>query len=256
MWPSVAVYIGGLALVAGLVATLRPFPTLGLGTRGRAAALLAAGLLTAIAGLAWPAPPQWASGRTLLDAAMPTWQFRERHALAVAAPPDRVYRALRQVRADEIAFFRALTWLRRGGRPLPPGILNPGTDPMIDVALQGGFVLLGEAAPGELVIGTVLVRPGGTATPDSALFGRSPSDGAVLAAMNFRVTPDGPGGSLVSTETRVAAGGPGARRRFALYWRVIYPGSAFIRRMWLRAIRARATGGPPGEPAAMLGPWS
>ena len=28
--------------------------------------------------------------------------------------------------------------------------------------------------------------------------------------------------------------------RFALYWRVIYPGSALIRRMWLRALRLRA----------------
>jgi hypothetical protein len=29
-------------------------------------------------------------------------------------------------------------------------------------------------------------------------------------------------------------------RRFALYWRAIYPSSALIRRMWLRAIRERA----------------
>jgi len=33
------------------------------------------------------------------------------------------------------------------------------------------------------------------------------------------------------------------RRRFAAYWRLIYPGSALIRRSWLRAIRQRATGG-------------
>jgi len=30
------------------------------------------------------------------------------------------------------------------------------------------------------------------------------------------------------------------RQRFQLYWRVIYPGSALIRRMWLRAIKQRA----------------
>jgi len=41
--------------------------------------------------------------------------------------------------------------------------------------------------------------------------------------------------------TRVFASGPAARRRFAAYWRVIYPGSALIRRMWLRAIERRAT---------------
>jgi hypothetical protein len=59
--------------------------------------------------------------------------------------------------------------------------------------------------------------------------------------MNFIVTEDGPGRSLLTTETRVFASGPAARRRFAIYWRVIYPGSAFIRRMWLRAIQERAT---------------
>jgi hypothetical protein len=59
--------------------------------------------------------------------------------------------------------------------------------------------------------------------------------------MNFLVTGDGAGGSRVSTETRVFANSVPARRRFAAYWRVIYPGSAIIRRMWLRAIARRAT---------------
>jgi hypothetical protein len=46
--------------------------------------------------------------------------------------------------------------------------------------------------------------------------------------------------TLLTTETRVYATDPAARRRFARYWRVIYPGSSLIRRMWLRAIRKRA----------------
>jgi hypothetical protein len=59
--------------------------------------------------------------------------------------------------------------------------------------------------------------------------------------MNFVVTPDGPNASTVSTETRVFASNAAARRQFAAYWRVIYPGSALIRRMWLRAIARRAS---------------
>jgi hypothetical protein len=58
--------------------------------------------------------------------------------------------------------------------------------------------------------------------------------------MNFVITPEGPKASIVSTETRVFATSPEASRRFAAYWRTIYPGSAIIRRMWLRAIRKRA----------------
>ena len=60
--------------------------------------------------------------------------------------------------------------------------------------------------------------------------------------MNFRIEPDGKGGSRLSTETRVFATDAASRRRFAAYWRVIYPGSALIRRMWLRAVRLRAEG--------------
>jgi hypothetical protein len=39
--------------------------------------------------------------------------------------------------------------------------------------------------------------------------------------------------SRLVTQTRVAASDASAERRFAAYWRLIYPGSAFIRRMWL-----------------------
>ncbi len=64
--------------------------------------------------------------------------------------------------------------------------------------------------------------------------------------MSFLVEPNG-AGSLVTTETRVFATDDSARRRFAAYWRVIYPGSALIRRMWLRAIQRRAEMLPGGE---------
>jgi len=61
-----------------------------------------------------------------------------------------------------------------------------------------------------------------------------------MATMNFLVTPDGRGGSNVSTETRVFAATDSTQRRFAVYWRIIHPGSDIIRRGWLRAIRKRA----------------
>jgi hypothetical protein len=56
------------------------------------------------------------------------------------------------------------------------------------------------------------------------------------------VTPEAQGGSLVSTETRVFDNNASARKRFARSWRLIYTGSALIRRMWLRAVARRARG--------------
>jgi hypothetical protein len=192
--------------------------------------------------------PSWESRvarvETRLDEFMPAWQFHEVHTIHIAAPPARVFAAIKQVRADEIFLFDTLTWIRRGGRPVPPGVLNAGArDPLIDVALRGGFVRLAENAPREIAIGTVIAAPPGTrGTLTPAVFQKTLPPGFVLAAMNFITTADGPNASLVSTETRVYANSPGARRLFAAYWRVIYPGSAIIRRMWLRAIARRAIG--------------
>jgi hypothetical protein len=179
---------------------------------------------------------------------MPAWQFSELHSIDIDAPPARVFEAIRRVRADEILLFRTLTWIRRGGQPLPPGILNAGDrESLIDVALHGGFVLLADEAPRELVVGTVVGAPPGSRrgmlTPQ--LFQQRLPDGFSLATMNFVVTPIGPDRSRLTTETRVFANSPAATRQFAAYWRVIYPGSALIRRMWLRAIRKRALGASP-----------
>jgi hypothetical protein len=102
-------------------------------------------------------------------------------------------------------------------------------------------VRLADDVPRELVIGTVVMAPPGThGTLTAQVFREDLAPGFALATMNFIVAPDGPDRSLVSTETRVFANSPSTRRRFALYWRIIYPGSAIIRRMWLRAIERRA----------------
>jgi hypothetical protein len=180
---------------------------------------------------------------TRLDEFMPVWQFRERHTIRIAAPPARVFAAIKEVRAKEIAFFNILVWIRRGGRRGPKSILNPGdTAPLLDVATKSGFIYLADDPPRETVVGTAVIAPPGNkceATP--AMFKTALEPGFALAAMNFLVTPDGPNGSLVSTETRVFANSPAARQKFARYWRIIYPGSALIRRMWLRAVKRRAT---------------
>ena len=63
--------------------------------------------------------------------------------------------------------------------------------------------------------------------------------------MNFLVEPKDEGWCRVTTETRVFSTDDSARRAFAAYWRIIYPGSSFIRRMWLRAIRRRAERAEP-----------
>ncbi|HKR62419.1 MAG TPA: hypothetical protein VJZ00_01705 [Thermoanaerobaculia bacterium] len=202
--------------------------------------LAIAGVVLVLVGFALPVhETRVAHAQTHLDELMPRWQFSEHHSAHVDASPERVFEAIREVRANEIALFRLLTWIRRGGRKQPENILNPGNDkPILDVATRSGFIPLADDAPRELVIGTAVIKPRG-AEVTAQTFREPVPRGFAIAAMNFRVTPEG-GGSLVETDTRVFASDARSLRNFKRYWRVIYPGSSLIRVMWLRAIARRA----------------
>ena len=243
------VYLGLFAAFLGGVSVLRPLSFLAIRTRRQAALVLVLGLMVVVMGGSLPARVvRVATPRTELDQFAPVYQFSELHSIRITAPKDQVYRALKSVTAEEIALFRTLTWLRRFGLPGPESILNPPAHvPLLDVATRTSFLVLAEELDREIVLGTLVAappgwRPSGKPTPDGykAFFVTTNHPGFALAAMNFRIEDAGPAACTLTTETRVYASDASTRRRFALYWRVIYPGSALIRRMWLRAIARRA----------------
>ncbi len=237
-----------LALI-GAMSIVRPLALLRMGTRRRGAQVLVMGLALSAIGFALPAPDQRTSDvRTSLDEYMPLYQFNEVHRIRIEAPPDRVFTAIKDVTANEIALFRTLTWIRRFGRPGRESILNaPERLPILDVATRTGFLRLAEVPNREILVGTFVMAPRGVRferTPAS--FKALAEPGFAKAGMNFLIESSAGGGTWVTTETRVAATDAIARRRFGAYWRVIYPGSALIRRMWLRAVKQRAEA-PPEE---------
>lgn len=242
---SAIVYFALIVVATGLVLVVKPIRRFRIPTRRHGLAVAGVGVLATGIGLMLPAPEsRVAQPATRLDAFAPVWQFNEFHTTAVAAPPARVFEAIERVRADEIFLFRTLIRIRRMGRGLPLSTRDGGAGgaSLVEVMLRTSFVSLELERPRELVVGTVIgAPPTWRGPPTPALFQTALSPGFVLATMNFVVTADGAGGSVVTTETRVFASSPSARRRFAAYWRIIYPGSALIRRMWLRAIRHRAT---------------
>lgn len=246
----VVVYAGLVTSFLGFVSLLKPLKFIRIATRSHAMVVLGAGVLVVAIGFALPAREERvAAPQTRLDEFVPAWQFNEVHSIRVKAPREKVYQAIKEVRADEIRLFRTLTWIRRFGQPGPESILNaPEKMPILEVATRTSFLLLAEEPGREIVIGTLVVappgwRPSGKPTPEGFKALKAP--GFAPAAMNFRLEDAGPGETLVTTETRVYATDAVSRQRFARYWRVIYPGSALIRRMWLRAIKKRAEA-PPG----------
>lgn len=250
MFPIGVAYLGLISAFLGAVSLIKPLRFLGILTRQRALIVVAAGLLIVVIGCLLPAKETRISQpRTQLDQFMPVYQFSEFHSIHIAAGKEKVYRAVKSVTADEILFFRTLIWIRRGGRSSPETILNPGKKPLLDVATGTSFLLLSEEINKEVVVGTIITGPPGWRSKRTAPL--TPEDfktmhdpGFVLAILNFRIEDSGPEQCTLTTETRVYATDPSARRRFAAYWRVIYPGSSLIRYMWLRAIRKRAMTNP------------
>jgi hypothetical protein len=258
----IVVYLGLITMFVGGVSVLKPLKFMAIDSRWQALAVITAGLVVVVIGASPPAkeirvsPP-----RTQLDQFVPVYQFNEFHSVRVAAPKEKVYTALKQVTAEEILFFHTLVWLRRLGRPGPESILNPPPSmPLLEVATKTTFILLAEEPNREIVVGTLIAaprgwRPRGERTPEAfkALLA-SHQPGFVLAAMNFRLEDCDAHANqaaapctLLTTETRVYATDAASRRAFARYWRVIYPGSSLIRRMWLRAIKKRAEAGDRGK---------
>jgi len=230
----------------GLLSLIRPLRFLKIRTRRMALLVVGAGVLLLVVALSLPVyPPRLPGPRMAIDEVLPSYEFGEHHEILVAAPPERVLAATRAVTAREIRLFRLLTWLRsprfsRGGRE---SILNPRAErPILDVALRSGFVLLREEPGREIAFGAV-VCCAPRVPPRSAEEFQALSGSLARAVMNFHVEDAGGGRSRLVTQTRVAATDAEARRVFARYWRVIYPGSALIRRMWLRAIKTRAEAG-------------
>ena len=127
-------------------------------------------------------------------------------AALLASPPDRVVRALLRLRG------------LREAPSLEAFFLGHGFEVLARTPTE--FVVGGSGRPWRL---TEPLRPFAEERP-----------GNVRLVADFRAEPV-PGGTLLSTETRVAAGDDGARRAFKRYWRVVGPFSALIRRRWLRA---------------------
>ena len=248
---SALFYLGLVTGLACLGSLIRPFRWVGIRTRRRGALLAVGGATLALGALLLPEPTRATTARdALVDQWLPEWQFGECHERRVRASPQQVFAAIRRVRASDIFLFRALTFIRNPSRHgQGEHILNPPADkPILDVALAGGFVMLGEVADRELLIGTVVIAPAevvlavrrGTAPSlDPGLFRTLGQPGFARAVMNFRVIQESDGWTKVTTETRVHAVDRQTQRRFARYWRVIYPGSWIIRWSWLRAIEAR-----------------
>ncbi len=242
---SVIPYAGLILVVTGLICLIRPLKILFVHSRKTALGLIVAGLLSIGLALVWPAYTVTVYERTsLLDEAMPQYEFVEHHRMRVRASADGAYSALQAVTVDELAAYPMLMKVRSAAmgrswsRPTgpSPAITAIFSDP------RSGYMLL-QRNEREMVFGGIgAVRPAGEKPSPSSLgaFATFDRRGWVKVAFNLKAEDAGNGWTTLSTETRLHALDPESRRATAAYWRLIYPGSGMLRTMWLQAARDRA----------------
>lgn len=180
-----------------------------------------------------------------LDEFLPEYDVNEVHSTRIAAPPAAVQATARTLTSRDVPLMTALMSLRR----LPAAIARrphraPADSldlPMLEQLTRSGFVVLADG-PDEIVLGTVgrfWALDSGIRSVSRDEFVAFEVPGFAKAVMNFHVR-EAPGGTVLTTETRIAGTDEQARKKFRRYWRIVMPGSALIRRAWLRAIRKRA----------------
>jgi hypothetical protein len=183
-----------------------------------------------------------------LDEFLPAYEFNEIHTVTVNAPPARVFTALKELTVAELS---PLILLMLGIRALPARLLKKPAPyrsfqvgPFLEQMYKGGFIPLAEEPGSELVFGMVgqfWKVNGGVEMhiPDAAAFLAFDDPAFAKVAANLWVS-EKDGRIFCSTETRIHVPEPSTRRKFAFYWRIISMGSAFIRILWLRAIKKKA----------------
>jgi hypothetical protein len=182
----------------------------------------------------------------LLDDYLPEYDFNEVHSIAIQAPREKIFRALKELTPSELSsVFRILFAIRS----LPARLMGQDDDetfspskPLLDQLYENDFVLLVETED-ELVFGLIgkfWELSGGASIhlANAQEFLDFDQPDYAKAAANFSVSKnDGDDSFSVTTETRIHIADPKTRKKFATYWRIIYPGSAWIRRLWLKAIK-------------------
>lgn len=185
---------------------------------------------------------------TLLDKYIPHYQFDMVHSARVHAPIERVYRAFKEFGPGEISpLVDILGYIRElPARLSGKSHLNKAdTRPWIDQMMNGDFFVLAEEPPREFVFGfigefwnltdEVFVR---LSDPQEFIAYNNPAH--AKSAVNFLLTEEEDGWVRMTTETRIDAPSPAARRKFALYWSIVSIGAGLIRICWLQAVKRRA----------------
>jgi hypothetical protein len=175
-----------------------------------------------------PAPPP----DTSLDHWLPTYLVREHHQRLIRAPAEATLKATLALPVAPDRIVRSLFFLRG---------LGAGGKTIAEFASSDGFVTLERTAT-TLVFGLAGGFRHGWQVARTREEWIAWSAPGLKIVGDFRAHPTGNGHTRLTTETRVQPLNRASHLGFRLYWLLVGPFSALIRRRWLRAIARAAEG--------------
>ena len=182
----------------------------------------------------------------LIDGFLPEDVVLDHHEVQVDAPGETTYRAVKDLDLARSPVVLALLAVR-GLPTVFTGAVKPSRRLGLDEIRRSGFVVLAEEPGREIVLGIVgkfWRLTSGIHRIEPTEFSGFETPGFAKGAWNFVVSERPGGGSTVVTETRVKCTDADARRKFLLYWRLVGPFSALIRRALVRNIKRDAESPP------------
>ncbi|MFG1397679.1 hypothetical protein [Roseixanthobacter pseudopolyaromaticivorans] len=182
----------------------------------------------------------------IIDKYLPHFQFCEKHAIEIAAPPSAVLTAAMNYQFSSDPFLRSMIAVRELPARISDVIGRTRSEPAPPFSMKN-FSLLEVSEGREAVFGLAgrFWQPKyGLATVSSAGdFDAFNQPGCAKLALNFAVMRQSNDKTKLTTETRVFCLDDEARRRFAPYWYLIRPVSGMIRKRMLATIRGNSTSG-------------
>jgi hypothetical protein len=248
--PSYFFWIGAILFVAGLISLIHPLDFLFMAKRTIAVCVILCGLLISVSSLLWPVTSkQSPTSDQQIDGLLPVFSFNEFHEVRIKASPEEVKEVFRVTGVKDIPIVHLMMKIRGIADEevdMSDRVSNnkAGTDTFSTpdfnffVVAPHEYISVMILKPNMISDNKEQPAPPEISTLEQFITFNEP--GYMKVAINFRIIGTDKKETLLTTETRVEGTSKTDNYMFSRYWRVIYPGSAIIRRVWLDTIKKKA----------------
>ena len=241
--PSYFFWIGAILALVAIVSLIKPLTFLFILNRTIAVCILCGGVLISVISLILPEKINHSQANLAIDTLLPDYSFNEYHEIIVDVSIDEVKQALQTTGVSDIPVVLLLMKIRGISdkeKDMSDTVTNNQSNPETFNTPDFNFIV---ASQSELY--TLMILNASAKTPPPVIttsedFIAFKKPGYVKVAVNFLFRSLDNGKTLVSTETRNLPINRKDSRVFGRYWRIIYPGSAIIRRLWLDTLAKNA----------------